>query len=213
VDNATVLFPPPATATASALAPTLNIDSTVTAVVATASASAPAPAVTTTIGAIIEAPPAQAFSSAPRPIINHVIPDHVPLTARLNIDRVIINLADDMSQFVSAGSAGAIGGGSSRADTLTQEGMFRVYAGGNTRLIQGTATSRVLDPLVLRACTPDQVAKLKAWAGKTVQLRDSYGRRLFGSYLQPVITDIPLSGVAGSTLLSDVQIVVTETTP
>ncbi len=134
------------------------------------------------------------------------------LTARLNIDRAIINLASDLSQYVAAGSAGAIGGGSSRADTFTQEGEFRDYANGNTRLIQGTATSRVLDPLVLRACTPDQVAKLKAWTGKTVQFRDSYGRLLYGAYLQPIVTDIPLSGVAGSTLLSDVQIVLTEIT-
>lgn len=132
------------------------------------------------------------------------------LTARLNIDRVILNLASDLSQYVAAGSAGGIGGGGSRSDTFTQEGEFRNYANGNTRLIEGVAASRVLDPLVLRACTPDQVAKLKSWTGKTVQFRDSYGRFLLGAYLQPIVTDIPLSGTAGSTLLSDVQLVITE---
>lgn len=134
------------------------------------------------------------------------------LTARLNIDRVILNLASDLSQYVAVGSAGAIGGGSARSDTFTQGGEFRNYANSNTRLIQGTSTTRVLSPLVLRALTPDQVAKIQAWVGQTVQFRDSYGRRLYGAYLQPVVTDIPLSGTAGSTLQTDVQISITEIT-
>lgn len=134
------------------------------------------------------------------------------LTARLNIDRVIINLASDLSQYVSAGSAGAIGGGSFRNDTFTQEGEFRQYANFNTRLIQGTATSRVLSPLVLRAVPAADVAKLKAWTGKTVLFRDSYGRKLYGAYLQPIIMDIPLSGKAGTTLISDVSIALQEIT-
>lgn len=216
-----------ATATATALAPTDSGTAVVTGVVATATAAAPAPvvvlgqsvfAVAATVTAaalapsvsgtgVVSAGVATADARTPYPTI-----PHIPLTARLNIDRVIINLADDLAQYVAAGSAGGIGGGGSRADTFTQAGEFRPYANGRTRLIQGVATSRVLDPLVLRACTPAQVAKLKAWTGEIVQVRDSYGRLLYGAYLQPIVSDIPLSGTAGVDLLSDVQLVITEVT-
>lgn len=125
------------------------------------------------------------------------------LTCRLVLDRAFINLASDPSQFVAAGTAGSAGGGGQRTDTVTQEGEFRQYANFNTRLIQGTARTRVL-AVTIRACTPAQVQQLIAWTGQTVLFRDTYGRRLWGAYLQPVSTDIPLSGAAGSTLLTDV---------
>lgn len=134
------------------------------------------------------------------------------LTVQLVLDRAFINLASDPSQYVVAGTAGAVGGGSQRIDTLTQEGEFRQYANYNTRLIQGTGRTRILTPLVLRACTPAQVALLQSWVGQTVLFRDSYGRRIYGAYLAPAITDIPLSGLAGSTLESDVSITFQEIT-
>lgn len=134
------------------------------------------------------------------------------LTAQLTLDRAFINLASDPSQYVVCGTAGAVGGGGTRTDTVTQEGSFRQYANYNTRLIQGTARSRILAPLVLRACTPAQVAQILAFIGKTILFRDTYGRRIWGSYLSPAITDIPRSGQAGSTLLSDVAITIQEIT-
>jgi hypothetical protein len=210
-DGNVTLSPPAATASADAIAPVVSGSGTVSAVVATATADALAPSVATTDNINVNAVAARATANAPVPIINGIVPAVPPLTARLNIDRVIINLASDLSQFVSAGSAGAIGGGSFRADTTTQSGDFRQYANYNVRLIQGVATSRVLDPIVLRALTPDQVAKIKAFTGKTVLFRDSYGRKLYGSYLAPKFTDIPLSGTAGSTLLTDCQLAITET--
>lgn len=134
------------------------------------------------------------------------------LACTLTFDRAFINLASDPSQFVVVGTAGSVGGGGSRTDTVTQEGSFRTYANYNTRLIQGSNNSRILSPLVLRACTPDQITTILAFTGKTVFFRDTYGRKLWGSYLVTAVTDIPRSGRANTTLLSDVAITFQETT-
>lgn len=121
----------------------------------------------------------------------------------VTLDRAFINLVSDPSQFVDCGTAGSVGGGGQRLDAASRDGNFRSYASGRVRLILGTATTRI-ETIVLRALTPAQVALIQSWIGQTVLLRDTYGRRIYGSYLDPQITDIPLSGRAGTDLQSDV---------
>lgn len=128
------------------------------------------------------------------------------------LDRAFLNLASNPSSYIVAGTAGGIGGGGQRAETYTQEGNFRQYANYNIRLIQGTARTRILTPLALRALTPQQVDLLLTFVGKTVLFRDTYGRKMWGSFLAPQITDIPLSGAANGTLLTDVSITIQEIT-
>jgi hypothetical protein len=102
-------------------------------------------------------------------------------------------------------------GTTSRSETGEQQGEFRQYAGGVTRLVVGAGKTKTLT-ITWRALTPDQVAALKAMVGKTCIFRDTYGRKVFGSFLVTSETDIPLSGTANSTLKTDVQISLTEVT-
>lgn len=127
------------------------------------------------------------------------------LVASVTLNRSFLALASDPSNFIVCGTAGSIGGGGSKQDVITQEGAFRNYANFVTRLILGSAKTRVFS-FALRALTPAQVTQVESWVGQTCIFRDTYGRRMFGSYVVVTETDIPLSGKAHSTLLTDVQI-------
>lgn len=120
-------------------------------------------------------------------------------------ERAFISLASNPSQFFSCGTSGTVGGGGARTDTTTQDGSFRNYANYNTRLILGTSRNEVL-VLVLRALTPAQVALAQSFIGQMVLFRDTYGRKLWGSYIMMANTDIPLSGTANVDLATDVSI-------
>lgn len=129
------------------------------------------------------------------------------LTAVLLLNRAFLSLAADPTQFVSSGTAGSVGGGGQRTDDTVMDGAVRTYANGNTRMILGSSTTRV-ETLVLRALTPSQVKQVDSWIGQTCLFRDSYGRKIWGGYLETNKTDIPLSGTAGlgNTLLTDVAL-------
>lgn len=129
------------------------------------------------------------------------------LLASVNLERSFIALASDPANFVICGTSGSIGGGGSRTDEIAQEGEFRNYANSVTRLILGSSKTRT-QTVTLRALTPTQVRMIESWIGQTILFRDSYGRRSFCSYLVIDETDIPLSGKANSTLMTDVSIVV-----
>ena len=133
------------------------------------------------------------------------------LTATLHLKRAFIAPVASPSTYVSAGTSGSIGGGGQRSEVNTREGEFRGYANGVTRLIIGSSTSREIN-VAFRALTPTQVALLKSMVGKTCLFRDTYGRRMYGSFLVTTETNIPMSGVANSTLLTDVGINFTEVT-
>lgn len=126
------------------------------------------------------------------------------ISATLLLDRVFINLASDPTQYFSCGSTG-------RSDQTTLVGDFRLYANNNTRLILGNGTTRTIG-ITLRALTPAQVTQAQNFAGKTVLLRDTYGRKIWGSYVVTAVTDIPLSGAANVDLQSDVVITFTQIT-
>lgn len=127
------------------------------------------------------------------------------LQATLQLDRAFLNLVADPSVYVSCGTAGGLGGGGQRTDTLTVGGSFRTYANNVTRLILGKTSTRV-HIFALRALTPAQLATLKSMVGQTVLFRDTYGRREYGSFLIITSWDIPLSGKANDDLKTDVAI-------
>lgn len=123
------------------------------------------------------------------------------LTGTLTLDRaVLVEVTEDPNvapRYVVAGTAGSVSQGGSammgKTDSLTQDGTFRNYGNGNTRLILGTSSTRI-QQLALRALTADQVATVEALVGHTVVYRDTYGRRVFGAYLSPQFMAIPHSG-------------------
>lgn len=129
------------------------------------------------------------------------------LTASVNLDRAFINLATFPLNHISFGTAGSIGGGGQRSDQIQQEGSFRYYANGVTRLIRGTTQIRGAS-FVARALTPSDLEQLISWVGQTVLFRDTYGRRFWGSYLVTSVTDIPLSRQPGASHLSDVALTI-----
>lgn len=106
---------------------------------------------------------------------------------------------------IICGTSGSMGGGGNRADNREQTGEFRNYANGVTRLITGTAVNRS-QTLALRWLTQDQVTKVLAMVGKTCLFRDTYGRKVYGSFLVTSITDVPLTGDKDVSLRSDIGI-------
>jgi hypothetical protein len=120
------------------------------------------------------------------------------LSGTLVLDRVVVSeVVEDPNitpRVVVAGSAGSVGGSTSgKTDDLSQEGSFRTYGGGNTRLILGSTQTRT-QTLALRAITDADLDVLKALLGHTICYRDTYGRRIFGAFLDLNIVNIPLSG-------------------
>jgi hypothetical protein len=121
------------------------------------------------------------------------------LTSTLTFSRVHLALATDPTVSVTAGTV-------SRTDTQTSEGQFRQYANGVTRLIAGSGKLRVA-AFTLRALTPAEVATVDSMKGKVCIFRDTYGRRIYGSFLETQKLDIPLSGSVGAnTQLTDVTV-------
>lgn len=133
------------------------------------------------------------------------------LQATLQLDRAFLNLVADPSVYVSCGTSGAIGGGGQRQDIFARGGSFRTYANNVTRLILGATSNRV-NTFALRALTPAQLAILNQMVGQTVLFRDTYGRRIYGSFLITTATDIPHSGKAHDDLKTDVGITFVELT-
>ena len=115
-------------------------------------------------------------------------------------------------QNVVSGTAGGVGGGGNKVDQITQSGGFRQYGNGNIRLILGSAQGRT-QTLALRALTPSQVEVVKSLVGHTVCYRDTYGRKVYGAFLDIQINTIPFSGkVETDTLLHDIGLVIQSVT-
>lgn len=120
------------------------------------------------------------------------------LTGTLVLDRcVLTEVVEDPNvtpRSVVAGTAGSVGGSTGgKTDALSQEGAFRTYGNGNTRLVLGSAQTRT-QTFALRAISADDLDVVKALLGHTVCYRDTYGRRIFGAFLDLSIVNIPLSG-------------------
>ena len=99
-------------------------------------------------------------------------------------------------RFVVAGSVGSVSAGGSammgKVDTLTQDGAFRSYGNGNTRLILGASKSRT-NTFALRAVSDADVKVLDALLGHLVIYCDTYGRRVIGAFLSMDKMNIPLT--------------------
>lgn len=123
------------------------------------------------------------------------------LQRTLNLRRVVLSevVADpnDTPRYIVAGTSGGSGG---KSDEIEQTGAFRQYGNQTTRLVLGAGQSRT-QSFTLRALTAAQVQTVKDLIGHTVCYRDTYGRRIFGAYLQPTITNLP-----GSNGIADVSV-------
>jgi hypothetical protein len=88
------------------------------------------------------------------------------------------------------GSSGSLGGLGQRTSSDDLDGEFRQYAGGRIRLVLGVTTTRST-PITLRALTPTQARQVRRWRGALLLLRDTYGLRVYGSYLGTQQLNIP----------------------
>jgi hypothetical protein len=75
-----------------------------------------------------------------------------------------------------------------RVASTSVAGQVRTYAGGRRRVIT-TPADTVAFPLTLQAVTAAEVAVLEGWRGKVVLLRDTSGRRVFGSFMALDVRD------------------------
>jgi hypothetical protein len=101
----------------------------------------------------------------------------LPLSALFLADAV--DPTDAMS-FVYAGDAFKVSSGVSAE--------ARAMAGGRFRLVSKAGVSWSADP-ILPACTPAQVAWLRAHQGRVVCLRDHQGTKLYGFYAEVPVSE------------------------
>ncbi len=111
--------------------------------------------------------------------------------ATLTLTRVwVTNFAIDVGggvpDNVHAGSMND-SGGYGKVLQIVQAGEFRNYAGGRTRLVVGSPLT-YSQGLMLRAVPGADVTKLVQWTGKLLLFRDTYGLKMWGSYLTPSVT-------------------------
>lgn len=129
------------------------------------------------------------------------------LLTRSTLTEVSSDPAASLDHIV-AGTAGSMGGGLGKSDQRTQAGSFRVYGNGNVRLILGAGQQRV-QSLALRCITPSVLAQVEGLLGHTVLYRDTYGRRIFGAFLDMTAQALPFSGkFEDDTLLHDIGLTI-----
>ena len=75
-----------------------------------------------------------------------------------------------------------------REETAHLDGEVRFYAGGRRRVITSMSDARTY-PLTLQWLTPADVDQLRSWRGRVLLLRDSLGRRVFGTFLAVEVAD------------------------
>jgi hypothetical protein len=68
-------------------------------------------------------------------------------------------------------------------------GSVRFYAGGRRRVIT-TPADAVTYPLTMQWVSDPDTDQLIAWRGRVLLLRDTLGRRVFGTYLQVDQADV-----------------------
>ena len=71
-------------------------------------------------------------------------------------------------------------------------GDVRPYAGGRLRSIT-SARTKATYPIVVQLLSDSDAALLKAWRGRVLLLRDSAGRRVFGTYFARSVEDFPMT--------------------
>lgn len=103
-----------------------------------------------------------------------------------------VNPATQVAAFT--GGLGA-GGTSQRVHGFELGGEFRGYAAGRTRLVLDQSSVRTI-PLVLKALTAAQQHLVdEVWPGRLLLFRDTYGTRVFGSYLATQLLHVARSSL------------------
>jgi hypothetical protein len=121
------------------------------------------------------------------------------LTATQTLRRAVLSeVVEDPNTtptVVVAGTAATTSGnsGTGKVEEIQQEGSFRVYGSGNVRLILGAGKAQT-QTLALMAISAADVENVKSLLGHKVLYRDTYGRRVFGAFLDVQIAAIPFSG-------------------
>lgn len=101
--------------------------------------------------------------------------------ATLMLDRVWINLLDT-GQGVSAFS------GKGKTLARAMKGEVRQYAGGRQRSISSKGVKGTF-PFVLIDVTQTTIDRLEGWMGQAVVVRDTRGRRFFGTIFEVSSTE------------------------
>lgn len=116
----------------------------------------------------------------------------------VTLDRTYVNL-------VSTGALVSAYTGRGQTRQYSQNGNVEQFAGGRFRSI-ATEGVRGQQTFTLRDVTESQLATLQAWIGQTVLVRDTRGRRMFGTYYTVTYSD------RMSTTYYDVSITLNEVT-
>jgi hypothetical protein len=120
-------------------------------------------------------------------------------TASVTLSTVWINLASTLSNYQSFDQMSAL-----QVDT-NQPGEVRTYAGGRLRLVTTAGVARTAT-ITIQEATRDQINWLQTYVGQTVLVRDDRGRKIWGTFLTPKVTENQHNGNG------DVTIVVNEIT-
>ena len=122
------------------------------------------------------------------------------LTTTLLLDRSVLSeVVEDPNVepiVVVSGTAGSTTGASGaggKVEEIALEGSFRQYGNGNVRLVLGAGKAQT-QTFALMAVAPAQVEDVKSLLGHKVCYRDTYGRRIFGAFIDVQIAVIPFSG-------------------
>ena len=103
-------------------------------------------------------------------------------TASVTLSTVWINLASTLSNYQSFPLMSAL-----EVDT-NQPGEVRTYAGGRLRLVTTAGVARTAT-LTLPECSRDQINWLQSVVGQTVLVRDDRGRKIWGTFLSPKVSE------------------------
>ena len=103
-------------------------------------------------------------------------------TGSVTLSTVWINLASTLSNYQSFPLMSAL-----EVDT-NQPGEVRTYAGGRLRLVTTAGVARTAT-LTLPECSRDQINWLQSVVGQTVLVRDDRGRKIWGTFLSPKVSE------------------------
>ena len=103
-------------------------------------------------------------------------------TGSVTLSTVWINLASTLSNYQSFPLMSAL-----EVDT-NQPGEVRTYAGGRLRLVTTAGVARTAT-LTLPECSRDQINWLQSVVGLTVLVRDDRGRKIWGTFLSPKVSE------------------------
>lgn len=108
---------------------------------------------------------------------------------------ILLDPVNPATQVVAFTGAMGVGSSGQRIHAHTLGGEFREYAAGRTRLVLDQTNVRQI-PLVLKALTVAQLRLVDTvWPGRLLLFRDTYGSRVFGSYLDPKVLHIARSSL------------------